>query len=147
MNKDDYLPNETVTVDDMKRRDMLKQAAFGAITVPALFSLPQEARAGEVGARITKAVTTSELGISVRRAVVQGVQVADSIDAQWEQFSDRFSIWVQHEITMHPITNKLPFFFAKDDLPNPQHHQPPLDVNVASKLLEISNQAFLSRLD
>jgi hypothetical protein len=105
--------------------------------LPLLFSLPPQAHAGEVGARITKAVTTSDLGISVRRAVVQGAQMADSIDAQWEQFSDRFHLGAARK-SKAAYNNKA----AKDNLILNQPHYP-LDVNMASKLLDISNQSFL----
>jgi hypothetical protein len=49
---------------------------------------PQAASAGMVG----EAVTKSGLGLSVRRSVVRGAQTFDSLDGQWEQFSDRFSL-------------------------------------------------------
>jgi len=45
--------------------------------VPILSFLlaPSAANAGEIGAKITKAVTESELGIEVRRSVVRGAQL------------------------------------------------------------------------
>ena len=67
------------------RRKML----VGTLKVSGLAAIfvPEPALSGEVGARITKAVTTSDLGVSVRRSVVKGAQVIDSLDGKWEQFS------------------------------------------------------------
>lgn len=48
--------------------------------------------ASELGAMITKAVTTSDLGISVRKSVVKGAQMMDRIDGQWEKFSDDYGL-------------------------------------------------------
>jgi hypothetical protein len=44
------------------------------------------------GNQITNAITTSDLGISVRRSVVRGAQTMDWIDRQWEEFSDTYSL-------------------------------------------------------
>ena len=63
---------------------------MSALLSQALFS--QRVEAGEVGARITKAVTTSDLGISFRRAIVRGAQTMDRVDSDWEKFSDKYSL-------------------------------------------------------
>ena len=78
------------TEQSSARRKML----FGALKASGLAAvlIPQPAFAGEVGARITKAVTQSDLGVSVRRSVVKGAQVIDSLDGKWEQFSGGFRI-------------------------------------------------------
>lgn len=71
-----------------RRRAVADIMIIGASTT----LLPLPSQAGEVGARITKAVTTSDIGISVRTSVVKGAQTMDQIDRQWEEFSDRFSL-------------------------------------------------------
>jgi hypothetical protein len=142
---DDSLPDEAlISTGGLRRRDMFKQTAtiVGATAGMGivLSFRPPEAHAGEVGARITKAVTTSELGISVRRAVVQGAQVVDSVDAQWEQFSDRFGLGAARRKN-NAAAYTRPLLSTNDD--SLWHDRPPLDVNMATKLLDISNEAFL----
>ena len=75
-------------IDSYQRRELLQGliGATGGILIGV--SGPSVANAGEVGARITKAVTTSDLGISVRTSVVKGAQLADKIDGQWEKRSE-----------------------------------------------------------
>jgi len=53
------------------------QSLVADTLVPILSFLlaPSAANAGEIGAKITKAVTESELGIEVRRSVVRGAQL------------------------------------------------------------------------
>ena len=95
-------------------------------------SMPLPGSAGEVGARITKAVTTSDLGISVRTSVVKGAQVMDKIDGKWEQFSDRFSLGSERS--------------KRDALPKPKliPEPLPLDVTTAKRLLSMADEVFLS---
>jgi hypothetical protein len=61
----------------------------------------------------TQTVTESELGISVRRAVVRGAQLFDKVDQQWEQFSDKFHLGSERSQTMDrprpkPIPTRKP---------------------------------------
>ena len=91
---------------------------------------PSPALAGEVGARITKAVTTSDLGIAVRRSVVKGAQVMDRVDGQWEQFSDQFGLGSERS-----ARDKKPVPKA---IPAPR----PLDKELARALLERTDRAF-----
>jgi hypothetical protein len=105
--------------------------------VPALIASlliitpPLSARAGEVGARITKAVTTSDLGISVRQSVVSGAQIMDKIDGQWERFSDYLGLGAERSKQAARPTPKI--------IPEIK----PLNVEAARQMLEISDQAFL----
>lgn len=79
-------PNERVDIMlSSTRRETL--IGLGTVSGFATLFTPQAASAGEVGARITRAVTQSDLGVSVRRSVVKGAQVIDSLDGKWEQFS------------------------------------------------------------
>jgi hypothetical protein len=93
---------------------------------------PTSAQAGEVGARINAAVTKSDLGISVRRSVVRGAQIMDGIDGQWEQFSDRFRLGANRA--------------GQADKPPPKNIPPlkPLDSQLAAKLVELSDETFVS---
>ena len=76
--------------DDSSRRSFLSKAIQAStVTMAAGLSISvQPSFAGEVGAKITKAVTTSDLGISVRTSVVRGAQMMDKLDGKWEKFSD-----------------------------------------------------------
>ena len=42
---------------------------------------------GEKKSAVAKAVTESKLGVDVRRRVVRGAQLADALDARWDQLS------------------------------------------------------------
>jgi hypothetical protein len=110
---------------DDRRSALLKMLVFSSVLLS-----PQAARAGEVGARITRAVTTSDLGIAVRRSVVQGAQVMDGVDGQWEQFSDRFGLGAERT---KQLGRPLP-----KDIPPPK----PLDVALARAILETTDRAF-----
>jgi hypothetical protein len=96
-----------------------------------LVAAPQAANAGAVGEKITGAVTTSDLGLSVRRSVVRGAQTFDSLDGQWEQFSDRFSLGTERS-----KRDALP---PPKVIPDPQ----PLDSATATKILDITDQVFV----
>merc|ERR1719343_583409 len=102
------------------------------IATTVLLAAPSAANAGEVGARITKAVTTSDLGISVRTSVVRGAQLADKIDGQWEKFSDKYGLGSERrkQVGRRPKDNIIP-----DPLP--------LDIAVAQNILDVSDEVFL----
>lgn len=97
-----------------------------------MVSQPNSAQAGEIGAKITAAVTKSDLGISVRRSVVKGAQIMDGIDGQWEKFSDKFGLG----------SNRA----RQADKPLPKQIPPlqPLDGVLASQLLESSDKTFVA---
>lgn len=118
----------------LQRRTVLSHilpASVGAMVINMGGSV-QPAQAGEVGARITKAVTQSELGISVRRSVVQGAQLADQLDGQWEQFSDQFGLGTNRKI--------------QPGRPQPKVIPPlqPLNVELASSILTAIDATFCS---
>lgn len=120
------LENEKMTTKS--RRDFL----VGAAVIPiSILVLPLPSSAGEVGAMITKAVTQSDLGIQVRKSVVRGAQIMDKIDGQWEKFSDDNHLGAQR--------------FNQQDRPKPREvpDLQPLNVPLANKILEISDQTFL----
>ena len=93
---------------------------------------PPIASAGEVGARITKAVTTSDLGISVRTSVVKGAQVMDQLDGKWEKFSDRFGLGAERSKAGSRPQAKI--------IPEPL----PLQVSMAQAVVDASDRVFLS---
>lgn len=95
-----------------------------------LVAQPSPSTAGEVGARITKAVTTSELGIAVRRSVVQGAQIMDRLDQQAEQFSDRFQLGSERAQQQGRPKPKV--------IPPPK----PLDTKFANAVLQITDRSF-----
>lgn len=70
------------------RRKFLTSAIFASTTLLAT----QPSNAGEIGAKITKAVTQSDIGISVRKSVVRGAQTIDQLDGKWEKFSDTYNL-------------------------------------------------------
>jgi hypothetical protein len=108
-----------------RRREFLQNllvVAGGGLGV-----VPQAASAGMVG----EAVTKSGLGLSVRRSVVRGAQTFDSLDGQWEQFSDRFSLGTERS-----KRDALP---PVKVIPDPQ----PLDSATATKILDITDQVFV----
>ena len=117
----------TETNHDGTRRSIISTAAsFLAVT-----AFVQPSFAGEVGAKITKAVTTSDLGISVRRSVVKGAQIIDKLDGQWEKFSDDNGLGSAR--------------FNQEGRPKPREvpDLKPLDVGIAKQLLKISDDAFI----
>lgn len=115
--------NEKMT---KSRRDFLIGTAAASIV-----GLPLPSYAGEVGAMITKAVTQSDLGISVRRSVVRGAQIFDKLDGQWEKFSDDNHLGAQR--------------FNQQPRPKPREvpDLQPLNIPLANKILEVSDQTFL----
>ena len=106
------------------RRELLTCLTTSGIV---LLTAPSAALAGEVGARITKAVTTSDLGISVRTSVVKGAQMMDKVDGQWERFSDKYGLGAERSKQgKRPTPKVIPELL-------------PLDTASAIKLLEISH--------
>ncbi|KAL7568536.1 hypothetical protein ACA910_002650 [Epithemia clementina (nom. ined.)] len=112
-----------------RRREILKNAALVSSSLLVL-GVPSLAGAGEIGARITQAVTQSDLGVSVRRSVVRGAQIMDSMDGQWERFSDRFGLGTARQ--------QQPGKPAPKVIPDPK----PLDVSFAQSLLAIADESF-----
>jgi hypothetical protein len=101
-------------------------------TVTSVVASTSSASAGEVGARITKAVTQSDLGIVVRTSVVKGAQTMDQLDSQWEQFSDRFRLGAERSKLVNRPVPKL--------IPDPL----PLDPATARAILDLADEVFLS---
>lgn len=98
----------------------------------ALLALPDPSGAGELGTKITAAVTQSELGQSVRRSVVQGSQVMDQLDSKLESFADRFHLGAERS--------------QRPDRPLPKVIPPaqPLDVAMATQVLTLQDRIFCS---
>lgn len=113
------------------RRHFISIFSIGAGAI----SFSEPSNAGEVGARINKAVTQSDLGISVRRSVVKGAQVIDSLDGKWEKFSDDNGLGSQR--------------FKQQPRPKPREIPDPLALNkeVAEYVLASSREAFLETID
>ena len=138
--------DDTVTVDDDNGNSHQRQtqqqqysnnrrttlSTFLGLTSSYLLVPVQRSPAGEVGARITKAVTTSDLGISVRTSVVKGAQVFDKIDGQWEGFSDKYGLGAGR--------NKQVGRPAPKVIPDPL----PLDTTTAVSILKAADEVFLS---
>ena len=81
--------------------------------------------------RLNKLVTKSGLGLEVRRSVVKGAQVFDSIDGSWEKFSDRNGLGSQRKKQPpYPIQSPPPPLL-------------PLDSATFAKLIGIFDAAFL----
>jgi hypothetical protein len=96
----------------------------------SMLLLPLPSQAGEVGARITEAVTTSELGISVRKSIVKGAQTMDLVDRRWEEFSDKFALGSERSKQVgRPKRKTIPPLLN-------------LDAVTASKILESCDEAF-----
>jgi hypothetical protein len=124
-NEKTKLPSVQSSHNTGRRREFLQNllvVAGGGLVVA-----PQAASAGMVG----EAVTKSGLGLSVRRSVVRGAQTFDSLDGQWEQFSDRFSLGTERS-----KRDALP---PVKVIPDPQ----PLDSATATKILDITDQVFV----
>jgi hypothetical protein len=117
-------------VDDVRRRRVLHRMGVGLVV--SLVAAPPVGNAGEVGAKITAAVTQSDLGVSVRRSVVRGAQFADKLDGQWEQFSDRFGLGANRSTQPGRPEPKA--------IPDPK----PLDTDLARKLLKVTDDVFCS---
>jgi len=103
---------------------------FHSASIANLLTLPQPSNAGEIGARITDAVTTSDLGVSVRRSIVQGAQTMDKIDKRWELFSDKYGLGAERS--------------KQGSRPKPKIIPPLLPVNaaVATQILSVSDEIF-----
>lgn len=112
----------------LERRNVL--AFLWGVSTTMIPVLPSNA--GEVGAKITKAVTQSDLGISVRAQVVKGAQVMDRLDGKWEQFSDQFGLGAERA--------KQPGKPMPKDIPEPL----PLDTSMAKSILSLCDEVFLS---
>mmetsp|Transcript_32694 Transcript_32694/g.68180 ORF Transcript_32694/g.68180 Transcript_32694/m.68180 type:complete len:403 (-) Transcript_32694:64-1272(-) len=131
-------------------------ALWNMIAVPSavILSSPDTARAWEGDlpmSPVKQAVTTSPLGESVRRSAVQGARWIDSVDEQWEQFSDH----LRDQNKCDPNTNRRLFDngYRRDGtrVGNPVlgalcEPQPllPLDLTVANRVLQLAQQAALS---
>jgi len=105
---------------------LIPPATIAAVTTTII--TPNVANAGEVGAKINKAVTQSDLGISVRRSVVRGAQTIDKIDLQWEKFSDSYGLGAERS--------------KQDAKPKPKiiPERLSLDDNIARALLNASDK-------
>lgn len=111
-----------------------RRAAMAQIMgiIGVTLAVPLPSSAGEIGARINQAITTSDLGVSVRRSVVKGAQTMDRVDKQWEEFSDRFSLGSERSRQGgRPKAKVIPPLL-------------PLDKDVANKILETCDGAFCS---
>lgn len=114
------------------RRKFIERITIG--TAVGSFVLPQQSSAGEVGAKINKVVTQSDLGISVRRSVVKGAQLIDNLDSKWEKFSDDNGLGAAR-------FNQQPRPTPKD-IPD----LTPLNYQVAKSVLLKSDEALLETL-
>jgi hypothetical protein len=132
--------NRSISITQ-RRRKVLQTLLIGSFT---LIAVPSTGRAGEVGAQITKAVTTSDLGVSVRTSVVKGAQLMDKIDGQWEKFSDTHGLGsertkqqqqVQDQQRRSQNNNQKKYIIIPDPLP--------LNINTAQQILDISDDVFL----
>lgn len=124
-NEKTKLPSVISSRNAGRRRQFLQNllvVAGGGLVVA-----PQVASASPVG----EAVTQSGLGVSVRRSVVRGAQKFDSLDGQWEQFSDRFGLGTERS-----KRDALP---PPKVIPDPQ----PLDSATAIKILDATDQVFV----
>jgi len=88
-----YDSNNDNTPAVTSRRFFVRLSSSGATAAMLGFFGVKPGYAGEVGARITNVVTTSDLGVSVRRSVVKGAQVIDNLDGRWEKFSGECGLW------------------------------------------------------
>jgi hypothetical protein len=109
---------------------MTQSLVFGVLSSSNLI-LPERASASELGTKITQAITTSDLGITVRRSVVRGAQVFDRVDEKWEQFSDQFQLGTERAKQ------------ASRPIPRSISPSQPLDSILASQCLQICDQVFL----
>ena len=121
--------------DDRITNQRRRRLVLEALTVGSWTLLPSSGRAGEVGAQITKAVTTSDLGIAVRVSVVKGAQLMDRIDSSWEKFSDTYGLGSERR-------GRETSERAKRGRRIPDRL--PLDLDAAQQVLDISDDAFLS---
>lgn len=134
LNGKDILSNRIANIEapadannGLTRRSLISLAASLLVTTAAV----QPSNAGEVGAQITKVVTTSGLGVSVRTSVVKGAQLMDKLDGKWEQFSDENGLGAAR--------------FNQEGRPKPRvvPDLKPLNIGTAKQLLQISDAAFI----
>ena len=91
------------------RRGLLQFGSTTLISAWTAIQVPSCCYAGEVGRRITEAVTTSELGVSVRRSVVRGAQIMDAWDLRAEKFSDTFQLGSERSKQQkRPLPKRIP---------------------------------------
>ena len=131
-NKSNNDDDDDRITNQRRRRLVLEALTVGSWT---LLGAPSSGRAGEVGAQITKAVTTSDLGIAVRVSVVKGAQLMDRIDSSWEKFSDTYGLGSERR-------GRETSERAKRGRRIPDRL--PLDLDAAQQVLDISDDAFLS---
>lgn len=117
-----------------RRLFLSKVLISSSVTASCLSIDVKPSNAGEVGTRINRAVTQSDLGISVRRSVVQGARVIDDLDGKWEKFSDENNLGKER--------SKRDARPEPKDIPEPL----PLNVDVARNVLKVSDETFLSML-
>jgi hypothetical protein len=127
--------NELLTKNLMltPRRNFLKQCSTCSTIVTTsiiIGSTSQPCNAGEIGRQITEAITTSELGISVRRSVVRGAQIMDQIDLQSERLSDTYQLGSERS--------------KQSKRPKPKFVPPiqSLDTNIAIKIINTIDDIF-----
>ncbi len=115
-----------------RRLVMRTLAVFLAIPAPVI---ADDDFGADVRSRVFKAVTTSDLGISVRRSVVKGAQMMDSIDGKWERFSD--------DNGLGSARKRQPPF------PKPLEVPPlkPFNSNLARSIINASDDAFIKSFD
>eukprot|EP00559_Dactyliosolen_fragilissimus_P003578 CAMPEP_0184863788 /NCGR_PEP_ID=MMETSP0580-20130426/12426_1 /TAXON_ID=1118495 /ORGANISM="Dactyliosolen fragilissimus" /LENGTH=464 /DNA_ID=CAMNT_0027362307 /DNA_START=255 /DNA_END=1649 /DNA_ORIENTATION=+ len=120
-----------------KGRKFTRRKVF-SIPVVAFLSVltykPSASYAGEVGRKITQAVTQSDLGLSVRTSVVRGAQTIDALDGKWERFSDTFGLGQERS---KREKRPLPY-----DIPDPL----PLNSLIAAKILTACDETFITTL-
>jgi hypothetical protein len=119
-----------------RRRKVLQTLLIGGFS---LIAAPSTGRAGEVGARITKAVTTSDLGVSVRTSVVKGAQFMDKIDGQWEKFSDTYGLGSERMNQQQQQDQQK----RRQNSNQKNNIIMPLNINTAQQILDISDDVFL----
>jgi len=119
---------------DSTRRSIWRQTVQ-IMTAAMFMGQPLPVSAGEVGARITRAVTTSDLGISVRTSVVKGAQTMDQLDGMWEKFSDRYGLGTERsKAGSRPVPKRIP-------------ELQPLQVSTAQAILDASDRIFISSVN
>lgn len=116
-------------------RDIVHQLLGASLGLTLTLTVcPLACHAGPVGEQITQVVTQSDVGVAVRRSVVRGAQVMDSVDASWERLSDQFGLGAARKIQPGRPQPKI--------IPDLK----PLDSALAMKLLESADQAVIKSL-
>lgn len=120
------------------RRSFLTKSAASLLAVATATksfdanAFDAETASADIRSRVNKAVTQSDLGISVRKSVVRGAQVMDKVDGNWERFSDRFSLGSERSRREGRPEQKI--------IPKPL----PLNSSIANQLLQASDSVFVS---